>query len=142
MLVGINTAIVAKNLGVEGIGFAIPVNMVRGVLDEIIKKGRVVRGWIGILPEDVSEEQASEMGLAHAGIVIANLYLGSPAVQAGMRPGDIITAIDGKKIRNAQDAIAQIAERPPGTSIKLTIIRAGATATMQIPVIERPRGRN
>src|SRR5690348_2621762 len=78
-LVGINTAIVAKNLGVEGIGFAIPVNMVRGVLSDIIANGRVVRGWIGIVPEDVSNEQAVQYGLAQGGVLIANLYVGSPA---------------------------------------------------------------
>ena len=140
-LVGINTAIIAKNLGVEGIGFAIPVNMVRGVLAEILQKGRVVRGWIGILPEDVSEEQASELGLAHSGVMIANLYLGSPAVRVGLRPGDVITDIDGKKIRNAQDAIAQIAARMPGSTIKLSIIRGSERLVIATPVIERPRGR-
>src|SRR6185312_8692801 len=62
-LIGINTAIVAKNLGVEGIGFAIPVNMVRGVLSDIIAHGRVIRGWIGIVPEDASDEQAAQLGL-------------------------------------------------------------------------------
>ena len=66
-LVGINTAIVAKNIGVEGIGFAIPVNMVRGVLGDIIAHGRVIRGWIGIVPEDLPEEQAQQLGLAQAG---------------------------------------------------------------------------
>jgi len=82
-LVGINTAIVAKNLGVEGIGFAIPVNMVRGVLSDIIANGRVVRGWIGIVPEDLSE----------GGVVIANLYVGSPGQRSGLQPGDLLLAI-------------------------------------------------
>jgi len=140
-LVGINTAIVAKNLGVEGIGFAIPVNMVRGVLAEILQKGRVVRGWIGILPEDVSEEQAAEFGLSRPGIMIANLYLESPAIRVGLRPGDLITEIDGKKTRNAQDAIAQIAERMPGSTIKLGLIRGNEKLVITTPVIERPRGR-
>ncbi len=93
-VVGINTAIVAKNLGVEGIGFAIPVNMVRGVLSDIIANGRVIRGWIGIVPEDVSNEQAAQYGLAQGGVLIANLYVGSPAQQAGLQPGDLILAID------------------------------------------------
>src|SRR5437870_5430175 len=94
-LVGINTAIVAKNLGVEGIGFAIPVNMVRGVLSEIIAHGRVIRGWIGIVPQDVPEEQARQFGLPQPGVLIEQLYLGSPALQAGLRPGDLLLAIDG-----------------------------------------------
>ena len=94
-LVGINTAIVAKNIGVEGIGFAIPVNMVRGVLADIIAHGRVVRGWIGIVPQDLTDEQAQQWGLAQAAVLIDNLYVGSPAQQAGLQPGDLLLAIDG-----------------------------------------------
>ncbi len=90
MLIGINTAIVAKNIGVEGIGFAIPVNMVRGVMDEIIAHGRVIRGWIGIIPEDLSQEQAEQLRLAQSGVVIGNLYVGSPAQKAGLLPGDLL----------------------------------------------------
>src|SRR6185437_11701197 len=93
-LIGINTAIVAKNLGVEGIGFAIPVNMVRGVLSDIIEHGRVIRGWIGIVPEDVSDEQAAQLGLAQGGVLVANMYVGSPSQEAGLQPGDLLLAID------------------------------------------------
>src|ERR1700722_11329924 len=110
-LVGIATAIVAKNLGVEGIGFAIPVNMVRGVLGDIVAHGRVIRGWIGIVPEDVTDEQAARLGLAQGGVVIANLYVGSPAQQAGLQPGDILVVIDGAPLRSAQEALATIASR-------------------------------
>ena len=73
-LVGINTAIIAKNLGVEGIGFAIPVDLVRGVLADIIAHGRVIRGWIGIVPQDVPEYQREQLGLPANGVLIANLY--------------------------------------------------------------------
>ncbi len=118
-LVGINTAIVAKNVGVEGIGFAIPVNMVRGVLSEIIAHGRVVRGWIGIVPEDLSDEQAPERGFSHGGVIIGNLYVGSPAQQAGLQPGDLLSQIDGEEPRSAQDALGRIASHKPGTSVTL-----------------------
>ena len=95
-LIGINTAIVAKNLGVEGIGFAIPVNMVRGVLSDIIAHGRVIRGWIGIVPEDVSDEQAAQLWVSRSGgVLIANCTWAVPAQQAGLQPGDLILAIDG-----------------------------------------------
>jgi serine protease DegS len=73
--------------------------------------------------------------------MIANLYLGSPAVRVGLRPGDVISEIDGKKIRNAQDAIAQIAGRMPGSTLKLTVIRGNENLVITTPVIERPRGR-
>src|SRR6185437_2607473 len=108
-LIGINTAIVAKNLGVEGISFAIPVNMVRGVLSDIIAHGRVIRGWIGIVPEDVTDEQAAQLGLAQGGVLIANLYVGSPGQQAGLQPGDLIQTIGGADMHSAQDALARIA---------------------------------
>ncbi len=139
-LVGINTAIVAKNLGVEGIGFAIPVNMVRGVLSEIIAHGRVIRGWIGIVPEDLTDEQARQVGLTQGGVVIANLYVGSPAQQAGLQPGDVLLAIDGAAPGGAQDALGRIASRKPGSSITLRGVRGGREFELRAQVGERPRG--
>ena len=138
-LVGINTAIVAKNLGVEGIGFAIPVNMVRGVVSEIIEKGRVVRGWIGIVPEDLSDEQAAQLGLAHGGVVIATLYLGSPAVQAGLRSGDLLSEIDGTHVASAQEVMAHIASRMPGSVVRVKGVRGEAPFEATVRVTERPQ---
>jgi serine peptidase DegS len=139
-LVGINTAIVAKNLGVEGIGFAIPVNMVRGVLSDIIAHGRVVRGWIGIVPEDLTDEQARQVGLTQGGVVIANLYVGSPGQQAGLQPGDVLLAIDGAAPGGALDALGRIASRKPGSSITLRGVRGGRQFELRAQVGERPRG--
>jgi serine peptidase DegS len=138
-LVGINTAIVAKNLGVDGIGFAIPVNMVRGVLAEIIAHGRVVRGWLGIVPEDLSDEQARQFGLSSGGVVIANLYIGSPALQAGVQPGDVLLAIDGVSPRSAQDALGRIAGYKPGAPIVLREMRGGRVLDLHAQVGEHPR---
>ncbi len=141
-LVGINTAIVAKNLGVEGIGFAIPVNMVRGVLNDIIDHGRVIRGWIGIVPQDLPEEQArQQFGLSQPGpaVLIENLYVGSPAQQAGLQPGDLLLAIDGAVPASAQDALGRIAGTKPGTSIVLRGLRAGRVFEVRAQVGERPR---
>lgn len=137
-LVGINTAIVAKNLGVEGIGFAIPVNMVRGVMSDIIAHGRVIRGWIGIVPEDLPEEQAQQLGLGQAAVVIGNLYVGSPAQRAGIEPGDVLLAIDGEAPRSAQDALGRIAARAPGASITLRGLRGGHEFEVKAQVGERP----
>ena len=138
-LVGINTAIVAKNIGVEGIGFAIPVNMVRGVLSEIIAHGRVIRGWIGIVPEDLSDEQAQQLGFPQSGVVIGNLYVNSPAQQAGLQPGDLLTAIDGTAPHSAQDALGRIAGHKPGTTIVLKGLRGGRAFEVRAQVGERPR---
>jgi serine peptidase DegS len=137
-LVGINTAIVAKNIGVEGIGFAIPVNMVRGVLDDIIAHGRVIRGWIGIVPEDLSEEQAQQFGFKQSAILIANLYVGSPAQRAGLQPGDVLLAIDKDSPRSAQDALSRIAARAPGTMVLLRYQRAGRAFEVRTEIGERP----
>ncbi len=138
-LVGINTAIVAKNIGVEGIGFAIPVNMVRGVLSDIIAHGRVIRGWIGIVPEDVPEEQAQQLGLAQPAVLIGNLYVGSPAQHAGLQPGDLLLGIDGTPPHSAQDALGRIASRQPGTSVLLRGMRGGRVFEVRARVGERPR---
>jgi S1-C subfamily serine protease len=141
-LVGINTAIVAKNIGVEGIGFAIPVNMVRGVLSEIIAHGRVIRGWIGIVPEDLSDEQARQLGFPRSGVVIGNLYVNSPAQQAGLQPGDMLTEIDGSEPHSAQDALGRIASHKPGTTVVLRGLRGlrgERSFEVRAQVGERPR---
>lgn len=138
-LIGINTAIVAKNLGVEGIGFAIPVNMVRGVMSDIIAHGRVIRGWIGILPQDISDEQAAQLGLAQGGVLVANLYVGSPAQEAGIAPGDILLAMGGAPLHSAQDALARIANEKPGAVLAIKVLRGRKTLEMKATVSERPR---
>ncbi len=138
-LVGINTAIIAKNLGVEGIGFAIPVNMVRGVLADIVAHGRVIRGWIGIVPEDVSEEQAVRFGLARPGVVIANLYVGSPAQQAGVQPGDLVLALDGVEVHGAQDVLGRIAVHKPGSVLALKLLRGTRSFELHVHATERPK---
>ena len=138
-LVGINTAMVAKSLGVEGIGFAIPVNLVRGVLADIIDHGRVIRGWIGIAPEDITDDQARELGLAQGGIVVASLALGSPAQQAGLQPGDLLLAVDGATPRGAQDVLGRISRHKPGSTVTLRGLRGHSTFDVEARVTERPR---
>jgi serine protease DegS len=140
-LVGINTAIVAKSLGVEGIGFAIPVNMVRGVLSDIVARGRVIRGWIGILPADVSEEEAMQLGLAHGGVLVVNLYAPSPALGAGIRQGDLISAIDGTQVHSAQETMAKIASSTPGALMTVRGLRGRESFQTKLKVAERPRSR-
>jgi serine peptidase DegS len=140
-LVGINTAIPAKNLGVEGIGFAIPVNLVRGVLDDIVAHGRVIRGWIGIVPEDVTDAQATQVGLPRGGVLISNLYVGSPAQQAGLQPGDILVSIDGAPVRSAQEALAIIAARHPDSTLTIRALRGRQSIDVHARVSEAPHNR-
>ncbi len=138
-LVGINTAVLAKNLGVEGIGFAIPVNLARGVMDEILARGRVIRGWIGVIPQDIADLEARQLGLARGGVVVTNLYVGSPAADAGMRPGDLLLALNGQTVSNAQEATARIASLKPGATVQVRGLRGEQEFNVAVPVLERPR---
>ena len=136
-LVGINTAVLAKNLGVEGIGFAIPVNLVRGVMSEILTKGRVVRGWIGILPVEVDQLEAQRFNLAQPGIVIAKLYEQSPATDAGLQLRDIILTVNGVPVKSVQDTLTRIAQVKPGKKIKITGIRGTERFATDVQVSEK-----
>jgi serine protease DegS len=140
-LIGINTAVLAKNLGIEGIGFAIPVNLVRGVMSEILTKGRVVRGWIGIVPADIDQTEARRFNLAQPGVVVAKLYVDSPAAAVGMEPRDIILTVNGEKVASAQDALTRIANIKPGKKITVTGIRGTAPFESEVAVGERPGNR-
>jgi serine protease DegS len=140
-LIGINTAVLAKNLGVEGIGFAIPVNLVRGVMTEILTKGRVVRGWIGIVPADIDQIEARRFKLPQAGVVVAKLYIDSPAAQAGMEPRDIVLTVDGVKVVSAQDTLTRIANAKPGDKVRITGIRGTERFNTVVQVGERARTR-
>jgi serine protease DegS len=138
-LVGINTAVLAKNLGVEGIGFAIPVNLVRGVMNEILTKGRVVRGWIGILPTDIDQTEAQRFRLAQAGVVVVKLVIGSPAAEAGIEPRDIILSVNGVAVKSTQDTLTRIAAAKPGATVTITGIRGSERFESKVKVGERPR---
>jgi Do/DeqQ family serine protease len=140
-LVGINTAVIAKNMdatGVEGIGFAIPVNLARGVMQEILDHGRVIRGWTGIVAEDFSAEQAAQFSLPRGGVVVTSLYRDSPAAGAGVHPGDIVLAVDGATVASAQDALKQMALKKPGSSVKLKVQRGTRQIDIECKVSERP----
>lgn len=144
-LVGINTAVIAKTLGVEGIGFAIPVNLVRGVINEINTRGRVVRGWIGIATDTVDEARAKSLGLPAAGVVIVRMTSNSPAQRAGLRPGDLILSIDGKAPKDAREVLLRIADTTPGEPLKIEWQRGNEKGDTQVIIDEAPqqvRGRN
>jgi serine protease DegS len=136
-LVGINTAIFARNAGIEGIGFAIPVNLVRGVMEEIFKNGRVIRGWLGVVPQNVTPEQARALGAPDGGVFIANLYKGSPALRAGLLPGDLITQLDDEPMQSAQEALSYVAKLAPGATVRIRGLRRGARFDVRAEVVER-----
>ena len=140
-LVGINTAVIAKNsdaTGVEGIGFAIPVNLARGVIREILEHGHVVRGWSGIVADDFNDEQAAQYRLPHGGVVITGLYTNGPAANAGLHAGDILLAVNGHALRNAQDGMTQLASEKPGVTVKLRVQRGTVVSEVECKVVQRP----
>jgi serine protease DegS len=141
-LVGINTAVLNRaSGGPEGIGFAIPVNLVRGVTEQILSKGHVVRGWLGFMPQDLSPEQSAQLGIgADGGVTVVNIFVKSPAFEAGVRPGDLVTGLNGEAVRSAQDLVSRVAALAPGDTVELDgrHARQHQPFTLKIEVIERP----
>ena len=119
-LVGINTAILAKNAGIEGIGFAIPVNLARGVIAEFTARGRVIRGWVGLAAVNLDDARAQAWGLPRGGVMIGKTDPEGPAQSNGLRPFDFILSIDGRAVQSAQDVHARIAIAKPGCSVTAT----------------------
>jgi serine protease DegS len=138
-LVGINTAVLNRQYGgPEGIGFAIPVNLVRGVMEQILLNGHVVRGWLGFVPQDLTDEQSAQVGTAGGGVTVVNILVKSPAYEAGMRPGDLITALGGEPVHNAQDLVARVSALKPGSEVQLEGRHALQAYKIKLTVTERP----
>ncbi|MBE9515651.1 MAG: Do family serine endopeptidase [Proteobacteria bacterium] len=141
-LVGINTAIFSRSGGSQGIGFAIPVSLSQEVLQDIIKHGRPVRGWLGIEGDPVTEEIARTLELDKAqGIVVIGVLRNGPAHKAGVEPGDVIISIDGKPVTGTHETLLAISRHRPGSKIKLGVIRDSKQKQIIATVIERPRER-
>ncbi|MDB5749367.1 MAG: 2-alkenal reductase [Massilia sp.] len=139
-LLGINSAIYSQTGGSVGIGFAIPVSTARDVLESIIKHGQVVRGWIGIESQDITPELADSFGLARkSGAIIAGVVRNSPADRAGVRPGDILLAVEGKTITNTGEMLKLIAGLAPGAKARLKLMRQNRESTVSVTVGKRPR---
>lgn len=139
-LVGINTAVLNRaNGGPEGIGFAIPINLVRGVTEQILKAGHVVRGWLGFVPQDLSGDEAAQLGIAGGGgVAVVNILVKSPAFEAGVRPGDLITGLGHEAVRSAQDLVSRVAALPPGAVVQLQGRHGREPYQVALKVLERP----
>jgi serine protease DegS len=144
-LVGLNSAIAGRQAGIEGIGFAIPVDLVRGVVDAIIRDGRVVRGWIGVVPGDIPAAALAQSDLPEGSVLVSRVDPGSPADRQGVARGDVITLMNGKPLRGAQDLRARIAMLQPGQAARLRLWRRSAADadgqehSVRIEVVERPQ---
>ena len=135
-LIGINTARFATlNRSIpEGIGFAIPVNLVRGVMDELIAHGRVIRGWLGVEGRDLSSSDTAALGISGAAVEI--LEVTGPAAAAGLQPGDVVTHINGERVLGQHHAMNRVAGIRPGQTIHIRGIRRGAGEFETVAVLE------
>lgn len=142
-LVGINTAVLAQDTGTEGISFAIPVDLVRGVVDEIKRQGRVIRGWVGLEPDELTRAEANALGIdAGAGIILTKVIDDGPASVAGLLPGDVILSINGEPVRSRQQALLIVAAMEPGERVDLVCWRNGARFSATLIAAERPPDDN
>jgi serine protease DegS len=138
-LVGINTAIFSRTGGSQGIGFAIPVAIARGVMEQIIETGHVSRGWLGIEIQDLSPELAESFGMkGEKGVVVAGVLKSGPADKAGMQPGDVIRTIAGRPVNNVTAALDLIAQSRPGSRVSIEVVRDGRAVTIEAEAGERP----
>ncbi|HEX3410465.1 MAG TPA: trypsin-like peptidase domain-containing protein [Stellaceae bacterium] len=138
-VIGINTAIYSPNGGSVGIGFAIPANRARPVVEQLKEHGKVARGWLGVQIQPVTAEVARNVGLANpAGALVAKVGAGSPAAAAGFEQGDVILSINGQKIRRMHDLPLVIAETPIGRIALVTVWRRNAALALQPVIAEMP----
>ncbi|MEM7764428.1 MAG: trypsin-like peptidase domain-containing protein [Pseudomonadota bacterium] len=125
-LIGINTAVISREVNIQGISFAIPINLVSGVVRALRENGRVLRGWLGLDMRPLTDEQWSELGLAPGtGILLGAVQHQGPAWQAGIRPGDVLVSINDLPVTNNQEALLTVAGYTPGTELNIELIRAG-----------------
>tara|TARA_R100001143_G_scaffold52481_2_gene47682 strand:+ start:51560 stop:53044 length:1485 start_codon:yes stop_codon:yes gene_type:complete len=138
-LIGINTAIASRSGGNQGIGFAIPVNMVRSVMEALITDGRVTRGYLGIASGgEVDETMARALGLERArGFVIGEVLTDTPAEKAGLMSGDVILSLNGQQVTSYRDFSLEIGNTSPGSTITLGIFRDGERKSVEVELAER-----
>lgn len=138
-LVGINTAIYSRTGGSLGIGFAIPVSIARNVLEQIVATGEVTRGWVGVEIREITPELASSFSLENTnGALIAGVLRGSPAERGGVRPGDILVAVDGKSVQDTKAMLELVAALKPGQNASFRVRRDGRDVDLAIAVARRP----
>lgn len=139
-LIGINTAIFSKTGGYQGIGFAVPSNMVRLVMDQLVQKGKVTRGWIGVTIQELTPELAQEFGLKKSkGALVSDVMKDSPAARAGILRGDILLEFNGKEVKDVSSLRNMVAQSKAGSEITLKILRAGKEFTIKVAIVELPR---
>jgi serine protease Do len=138
-LVGINTLILSQGGGNEGLGFAAPVHIVRGVVENIRQTGRLPRGWIGARVQTVTPLLAAGLSLPEEGtVIVSDVVADTPAARASLRVGDLLVSLDGRPLDNARQFDVRLYRARPGESVKLELLRDGQRLVAEVPVVERP----
>jgi serine protease Do len=139
-LIGINTAIFSRSGGYQGIGFAVPSNMARLVMDQLIQKGKVTRGWLGVTIQEITPELSNKFGLKSAkGALIGDVAKGSPAEKAGLQRGDVILEFNGKKISDVGNLRNIVAQSKVGAQFPIRVIRSGKEYAITVTTTELPK---
>jgi Do/DeqQ family serine protease len=137
-LIGINTAIYSQSGGNIGIGFAIPMNMAHQVMEQLVKFGEVNRGFLGAEMQDLDPDLAAAFGIkGHQGAILVNILADSPAAKAGLKPGDVVTEMNGKRVRNATDLHNQIGLLRVGDDLTLKVLRDGKALSVRTQIAKR-----
>ncbi len=141
-VIGVNTAIFSPSGGSVGIAFAIPAETVNGVISQLKQHGSVTRGWIGVQIQTVTQDLADSLGLKKAeGALVAEPQANSPAANAGIEAGDVITAVDGQVVKDARDLAKKIGAMPPKTTVKLSVLHKGSEKTLSLTLGELPNAK-
>jgi len=131
--IGINTAIFSRSGGYMGIGFAIPINMAKKIYTQLVEKGKIDRGFLGIMIQDLNADLAGSFGIEDTdGILVAEVQKGSPAEKGGLRVGDVIVELDGEPVKNVGPFRNKIALTAPGTKVKLAVLREGRRTPLTV----------
>lgn len=140
-LIGINTAIYSNNGGSMGIGFAIPVNLAKQVMESILTNGSVTRGWIGVEPQNLSKELLESLGLPAGtqGVLLSGVLEGGPAAKGGVKPGDVLITVNGNPTKDVRQLLNQIAQIAPGNDAKLKILRKDKELELTVQTGKRPK---
>lgn len=139
-LVGINTAIFSRSGGYMGVGFAVPSNMTRKVMQSLIDKGKVVRGWLGVSIQEVTPELKKSFDLKDSrGALVGDVVKDSPAEKAGFKPGDVIVGIDGKPVDSPTSLRNRVADMPVGREVKVQVVRNQKTIELAVKIGEQPK---
>jgi len=139
-LVGINTAIFSQSGGNMGIGFAVPSNLARSIMDQLVKSGKVVRGWLGVAIQELTPELASQFGLTETkGVLVSDVMDDSPAKKAGFERADVITEYDGKPMDSPTHLRNAVAQTPIGRKVPIKVIRDKKPKTIDVTIVEQPK---